>query len=214
MTDALIDSAACAQPRTTSADDEVVLLDAAGNRIGTAPKREVHGPDTPLHLAVSCYIVRAGGDVLLTRRSSAKRTWPGVWTNACCGHPRPGEDIVAAARRHIRDELGVDAHRLALALPDFAYRATMDIGIVEHELCPVFVAEVVGDPLLDPDEADDFEWLPWATLVERARTTPASAQPVVRRADPPSVDADRASLGVARCSSHHWFRPPRWSGPP
>lgn len=153
----------------TSWDDPVVLLDARGTACGTARKCDVHGTDTPLHLAVSCYVVRGDGMVLLTRRAATKHTWPTTWTNACCGHPRPGEALTDAARRHMLDEIGLRPLRLRCALPDFTYRATMDNGWVEHELCPVFVAEVEGDPLLHPDEADQLEWLPWQTLVERAR---------------------------------------------
>src|SRR4051812_38074956 len=161
----------------TSIDDHVVLLDQFGRPTDTAVKRDVHGFDTPLHLAISCYVVGQDGDVLLTRRSSAKRTWPGVWTNACCGHPRPGESLEEAVRRHLYDEIGLVAGRLRLALPDFTYRATMDNGLVEHELCPVFVAEIDGEPILDPAEADDAEWISWPELVRRADLEPARLSP-------------------------------------
>ena len=74
----------------------MILLDRHGRPAGTAPKRTVHGSDTPLHLGFSCYLIDGAGRVLLTRRAAAKATWPGAWTNACCGHPQPGRD---AARR-------------------------------------------------------------------------------------------------------------------
>ncbi|MEO6124381.1 MAG: isopentenyl-diphosphate Delta-isomerase [Ilumatobacteraceae bacterium] len=161
----------------TSPDDLVVLLAPDGAAIGTARKSDVHGADTPLHLAFSCHVVRADGKVLLTRRSAAKRTWPHTWTNACCGHPRPGEAPMDAVHRHLRDELGVEPIALRSLLPDFVYRAEMSNGIVEHEVCPVFVAEIAGEPQLDPDEADAFEWLTWAELIDRARSAPDSLSP-------------------------------------
>ena len=78
--------------------DHVVLLDDDGNPIGTAPKSSVHGPDTALHLAFSCHVLNSEGQVLLTRRALSKRTWPGVWTNSFCGHPRPAEPVLSAVR--------------------------------------------------------------------------------------------------------------------
>ncbi|MCU1401619.1 MAG: Isopentenyl-diphosphate Delta-isomerase [Acidimicrobiales bacterium] len=163
--------------RRTSLDDEVVLLGIRGERIGTARKSDVHGTHTPLHLAISCYVVRPDGRVLLTRRSSTKRTWPGVWSNACCGHPRPGEPIEAAVRRHMFDELGMRAESIALALPDFTYRAVMPNGISEHEICPVHIAVSDDEPQLDPDEADSYEWVTWTELVDRAASRPDSLSP-------------------------------------
>ena len=158
----------------TSSADAVVLLDSAGAPMGSAIKREIHHAHTPFHLAVSCYAVRSDGRVLITRRAAGK-TFEGVWTNACCGHPRPGENLDDAVRRHMSHELGAQALELRLALPDFTYRAEATSGVVEHELCPVFVAEVADTPLaLHPDEADASEWLSWDALVQRADEDPGS----------------------------------------
>ena len=67
--------------------------------------------------------------------------------------------------------------RAAVALPDFAYRAEMPDGTVEHELCPVVIAEVAGPTTPDPDEVDDLVWLPWADVVERGDREPWSLSP-------------------------------------
>ncbi len=163
--------------------EPVVLLDARGRPSGAVAKSEVHHRATPLHLAFSCHVVAPSGRVLLTRRAAVKRTWPATWTNACCGHPRPGETLRRAVERRLREELGLVPRRLVLALPDFAYRAVMDDGTVEHELCPVVVAEVDGAPRPDPGEVDDVGWVDVGrgagAGVRRARRP----QPVVGRAD-------------------------------
>jgi isopentenyl-diphosphate Delta-isomerase len=160
---------------TEVAEELVVLLDEQRRPAGTMPKAEVHGPDTPLHLAFSVYLFDAGGRLLVTRRALGKRTWPGVWTNSCCGHPAPGETPAAAARRRLGQELGLRPARLEPVLPEFAYRAVDPTGVVEHEVCPVFVAHLDGDPepapAPDPAEVAEWRWVPW----ERFRTVAATA---------------------------------------
>ncbi len=147
----------------------VVLLDAAGRAVGTAPKAGVHGRDTPLHLAFSCYVVGPRGRLLVTRRALGKTAFPGVWTNSLCGHPMPGESLVEALRRRAREELGMrlGPRQVDLVLPEFGYRAEMD-GVVEHEMCPVLLARVDGEPRLCPDEreVEDTAWMPWTGFVD------------------------------------------------
>ena len=152
--------------------DLVVLLDDDGRRTGTRPKLDVHGADTPLHLAFSVYVFDLTGRLLVTRRSLAKLTWPGVWTNSCCGHVRPTETPELAARRRLQEELSLTPATLELVLPEFAYRATSPEGVVENEICPVFLATVDHDPSADPDEVAEWAWTDWAAFCDIADRSP------------------------------------------
>lgn len=162
---------------TSNATDLVVLLDEHDRAIGTAPRSGVHGPATPRHLAFSSYLFDAHGRVLLTRRGLAKATWPGVWTNSCCGHPRPGEPGADAVARRLAEELGAGATGLELILPDFAYRAVDASGVVENEFCPVWVGRIAGGLRPDPAEVAEVSWVAWDDLVAIAEAAPALLSP-------------------------------------
>lgn len=159
-------------------DEMVVLLEPDGSPAGLAAKATVHQATTPLHLAFSCYLFDPDDRLLMTRRSAAKRTFPGIWTNSVCGHPAPGESVEQAACRRVRDELGLVIGPPRLVLPGFRYRAAMD-GIEEHEWCPVLIARVPQDAALSPDadEVDEIRWTPWADLVDLVDRDPGAVSP-------------------------------------
>lgn len=169
---------------TSALDPEVeyvVLCGTRGERIGYAPKSEVHHRSTPLHLAFSCYLFDEQGRFLVTWRASSKPTWPGVRTNSCCGHPGPDEVIPEAIARRLSDELGIaaDGIRVELMLPEFAYEAVMPDGTRENELCPVYRATVADAPPMRPDpaEVDATTWIPWDTFVGEVDDDPTSVSP-------------------------------------
>lgn len=162
--------------------EQVVLLDESGQAVGVADKAVVHHQHTPLHLAFSAYVFDAQDRFLLTRRALDKRTWPGVWTNSCCGHPGPGEGMRDTVARRLKDELGLDAATIDLILPKFRYRAVMDDGVVENEMCPVYRVTVTGDPDPDPSEVMDFEWIPWPGVTNR-KLSPWATQQVAELAN-------------------------------
>jgi len=160
--------------------ESVVLLDEAGHRSGTADKVAVHHAQTPLHLAFSCYLFNEAGQFLLTRRAESKRTFPGVWTNTCCGHPLPGEPMPDSVLRRLRDELGIGTAKLTLVLPRFRYQARMANGVLENEVCPVYAAYAAGligqsPPDPDPAEVAEARWVDWDAFCEAVR---AGRQPV------------------------------------
>lgn len=157
--------------------DHVVLVDDGGNVTGSAPKAGVHGADTPLHLAFSCHLFDDSGRVLVTRRALTKLTWPGVWTNSFCGHPRPGEPLEQAVHRHALHELGVEIDDLEVILPDFRYRAIDANGVVENEICPVFRARVRGSLSPHPAEVSEVQWSEPHELGVAVRAAPWAFSP-------------------------------------
>ena len=157
--------------------DLVVLLDDEDRPAGTAPRSEVHTDRTPLHLAFSCYLRDGHGRILMTRRALTKRTWPGVWTNSFCGHPRPEEELVDALHRYARRELGTTVRDVACVLPTFRYRAVDASGVVENELCPVFVATVADDLEPNPDEVAEHRWVAVEDVLALADTAPWAVSP-------------------------------------
>lgn len=143
-----------------SCAEEVVLLDERGQAIGRAEKARIHTKDTPLHSAFSIFLFNRSGQMFVQQRAWSKKTWPGIWSNACCGHPIPGETVAAAARRRLAQELGLRDIRLHLALPDFRYRAEYR-GIVENEICPVFVGLCIQEPTVNAHEVAATDWINW-----------------------------------------------------
>ncbi|HYP45572.1 MAG TPA: isopentenyl-diphosphate Delta-isomerase [Propionibacteriaceae bacterium] len=162
------------------ADDRVVLLDDSGRAIGDHDRLAVHSESTPLHLAFSLYLLDDAGQVLFTRRALTKATWPGVWTNSCCGHPRPGESLEDGLRRRLHEELGVGVSDLRCALPDFAYRAQDVSGIWENEVCPVYVGRVVHpEHGLRPNRSEvmDWKWVRWRDVKTAVDGAPFAFSP-------------------------------------
>jgi isopentenyl-diphosphate delta-isomerase len=147
----------------------IVLVDDDGRTIGTMPKPLVHHGETPLHRAFSAYLFDGSGRLLITRRAKDKATFPGMWTNTVCGHPGPGEDDAAAIARRARFELDLGVADVRPALPGYRYRAEFQ-GVVENEICPVYLGRFTGSPEPDATEVADWQLLDWADFRRRQET--------------------------------------------
>ena len=140
-----------------TAQEQLVLVDAEDREIGVAEKLECHVGDGLLHRAFSVFVYGTDGRVLLQQRSAAKPLWPMYWSNACCGHPRPEEDIVAAAQRRTHEELGIACQ--IRFLYKFLYQARYSQDYSEHELCHVFESRFDGELAPDPAEIAAWRWI-------------------------------------------------------
>ena len=161
----------------SSTPERVILLDDQHQPAGTALKSEVHTESTPLHLAFSCHVLNAEGEVLVTRRALGKRTWPGVWSNSFCGHPGPDEPFEDAIARRARQELGLEVRDITLVLPEFRYRATDASGVVENEFCPVYTAVTDAQPRPVESEVSEYAWTSPQELVTAVEAAPYAFSP-------------------------------------
>ncbi len=132
----------------------VILVDENDHALGLAPKLDAHESGA-LHRAVSVFAFDAFGRLLLQRRAPGKYHSGGLWSNTACTHPRVGESPEAAARRCVREEMGVECAALEPAFA-FIYRAQVAPTLVEHEYDHVFVARVLDRPSPNPDEVQEW----------------------------------------------------------
>lgn len=142
-------------------EERVILVDANDAVLGSEEKLRVHETGE-LHRAFSVFVVDGEGRLLLQRRAASKYHSAGLWSNTCCGHPRPGEDVRAAAERRLHEEMGIRCELSPRG--SFIYQATLGSGLVEHELDHLFVGRFAGDPSPNMDEAQEWAWAPWTRV--------------------------------------------------
>lgn len=134
-------------------EDLVILVNERDEEVGTMEKMEAHRKAL-LHRAFSIFIFNGRGEMLLQRRALTKYHSGGLWTNACCSHPRPGEMVAAAATRRLKEELGF-VTKLKQAF-SFIYKAPFDNGLTEHEYDHVLTGGYDGRIHPDSDEVSDY----------------------------------------------------------
>ena len=139
----------------------VILVDEEDTPLSFMEKMEAHEKGL-LHRAFSFFIFNSQGEMLLQQRALGKYHSGGLWTNACCSHPRPNETTQDAAKRRIREEMGIACEPVFSF--SFIYRAELDKGLIEHELDHVFIGTFDGVPNLNPEEAADWKYISVADL--------------------------------------------------
>lgn len=149
--------------------EEVVLVDEKDNEIGVSEKLEAHRSGQ-LHRAFSIFIFNSKGDMLLQQRATDKYHSGGLWTNACCSHPRPNESTLQAAERRLKEELGMGAPLKFLF--SFQYKADFENGLTEHELDHVFIGTSNTTPVLNKEEAMAYQYVSPEHLLEDIKKQP------------------------------------------
>jgi isopentenyl-diphosphate Delta-isomerase len=148
----------------------VILVDKDDNVRGTMEKMEAHRKGE-LHRAFSVLVFNSKGEMLLQKRARSKYHSGGLWTNACCSHPLPDENIEETIKRRVKEEIGIEVK------PKFSYKflykTPLDQNLIEHELDHVFVAEFNGKPALNHEEAEDWKFVDLESLRSDVQKKPS-----------------------------------------
>ena len=153
----------------------VVLVNKNGQKIGIAEKLEAHKKGL-LHRAFSVFIYNRQGEMLLQKRASSKYHFAGLWSNACCSHPRPGEKILSAAVRRLTEELNIQA---ALESKGAITYKLLDekSGLTEHEYDLIFSGEFNGEFNFNENEIEEVKWISVSKLKREMNKEPEKFTP-------------------------------------
>lgn len=144
--------------------EQVILVDMDDNEVGIAEKTAAHR-DNLLHRAFSVILTR-GEEILLQRRDTGKYHSGGLWANACCGHPRPGEALAAAAERRLNEEMGITCPLTWRSKTH--YQCALQGGMHENEIVHLFFGEYDGAVRPNPEEVMEWKWTDLETFRREA----------------------------------------------
>jgi len=147
----------------------VILVDEQDNEKGVMPKLEAHEQGV-LHRAFSVFIFNSAGEMLLQQRAAIKYHSSGLWSNACCSHPRPGEAVHDAAVRRLKEEMGITC--AVSEVFSFVYHAKLDRGLIEHEYDHVLMGVCDDTPRPDPKEVAGWQYLSKEDLESKMKLNP------------------------------------------
>ena len=156
----------------------VILVNEKDEPVGVMEKLEAHKRGGTLHRAFSILIFNDKGELMLQLRSRKKYHAGGLWTNTVCSHPRPGEDVLTAAHRRLREEMGFDTELEEIG--SFIYRADVGNGLTEYEYDHVLIGYYNGLPNPNPEEADGWKWMDFAEVLVDAKMNPEGYTPWFR----------------------------------
>lgn len=134
---------------------KIILVDEDDKEIGVKEKLKAH-LEGKLHRAFSILIFNSKGEILIQKRSKLKYHSAGLWSNTCCSHPGPNENLVEAAKRRLKEEMGVECDLNEVFT--FAYRIKIG-NLIENEIDHVFFGKFDGHPKIDKNEVEDFKWV-------------------------------------------------------
>lgn len=153
---------------------QVILVNEYDQEIGQMEKMEAHEKGL-LHRAFSVFIFNSEGEMLLQKRALHKYHSPGLWTNSCCSHPYPNENVYDAANRRLNEEMGMSTD-LNFAF-SFQYKAEFDNGLIEHEYDHVFIGRTDQAPKLNPEEVAEFKYISIDELIQDIEINPDNYTP-------------------------------------
>ena len=152
-------------------NEEVILVDENDKVIGSMEKMEAHRKGV-MHRAFSVFIFNSSGEMLLQQRAIGKYHSAGLWSNACCSHPYPGEDIEMAAQRRLNEEMGFITSLEKLF--DFVYKASFGNELTENEFDHVFVGKYEGEININPREVNDYSFKSIKAIKQELKEKPGT----------------------------------------
>lgn len=161
----------------------VILVDENDNKVGEEEKMAAHRSGL-LHRGFSIFLFRNKNnrvEQLLQQRAINKYHCGGLWTNACCSHPRSGMDMPDAGKIRLKEEMGIETSLVYVC--SFHYHAKFSNGLIENEIDHVLMGYFDSDYIpFNPHEVKAVRWISLIQLEKEYFEKPNSFTPWFRTA--------------------------------
>jgi len=151
-------------------EEEIILVNENDGEIGREVKIRAHKLGL-LHRCFSILVFNSKGELMLQKRAGEKYHSGGLWSNTCCGHPRPGEGVITAGQRRLKEEMGFECELKEIMA--FTYKSELDNGLIENEYDHVLTGKYDGDPVLNPEEVEGWRFVSPEKLEKEVEENPA-----------------------------------------
>ena len=153
--------------------EKVILVNKKDEVVGTEEKMKAH-QQGKLHRAFSIFLFNKKGETLIQKRAKSKYHSGGLWTNTCCSHPRPDENLGQAAKRRLKEEMGISCNLKKIF--SLIYKAKVG-NLTEYEFDHVFFGRFDGKPKPNKKEVADWQWIKLADLKNDIKKNPQKYTP-------------------------------------
>jgi isopentenyl-diphosphate delta-isomerase len=153
--------------------EKVILVNKKDEEVGVEEKIKVH-KEGKLHRCFSIFIFNSKGELLIQQRAKSKYHSALLWSNTCCSHPRPNEKLIEAAKRRLKEEMGIATNLKEIL--SFIYKAKVG-DLIEHEFDHIFLGKFNGKPNSDPNEVENWQWISPKELKKDIKKNPKKYTP-------------------------------------
>lgn len=162
-------------------EELVILVNDDDEPIGFEEKLKAH-QEGKQHRAFSIFVFRKNPqnphiiELLLQQRQWNKYHCGGYWTNTCCSHPRPNEELIFAAKRRLHEEMGIYCDLKIVGR--FHYIANLGNGLIENEIDHVIIGYYQDASIpFNTEEVADYRWIGLPDLEQEYKTHPHTFTP-------------------------------------
>ncbi|MBI5198763.1 MAG: NUDIX domain-containing protein [Nitrospirae bacterium] len=136
----------------TVPEESLEIVNEEGDVIGILPRSEIHGNPALIHRVVHVLVFNKKGEVLLQKRAMDKDVAPGKWDTSVGGHVNPGEKLLEAVNREMKEELGI-----TICEPEFLY-TYIHSNPYESELVHTYSCIYGKEVSFNRDEIDEVRF--------------------------------------------------------
>jgi isopentenyl-diphosphate delta-isomerase type 1 len=133
-------------------DEYFYVVNEDDKVIGKATREECHSNPRLIHRSIYIFVLNDQNEVFIQKRSMSKDLYPGYYTGSATGHVDYGETYDSAAKRELKEELGIEAPLQKLG-------KFISSSEFEREISALYLCRFNGSVKFNPQEITEGAYM-------------------------------------------------------